>query len=164
MYLITPHTLALLPHYSIDHQTKVLETNQSILCKEPPLQLIKLNCLIGGSSYDGRKEAMTYHFGFKQRIPIAIFPQQNLYFFPTKSPEAPDCIWLSLANIRFIKRHENKTNVQFHNGYILTLEQSLYTVRKQHERAGMCKLMYEMGMMRNQTELYAEKGVSTYNY
>ncbi|MGJ9386229.1 competence protein ComK [Salipaludibacillus sp. CF4.18] len=81
-YKITNNTLALTPSYRFDSSTLVYETNNNLYVKQPSLEMIKTACLDGFANYDGRREA-AIQTGAKRKVPIAIYPNQDIYAFPT---------------------------------------------------------------------------------
>ncbi|RCW63395.1 competence protein ComK [Saliterribacillus persicus] len=126
------------------YQSKIIEVKQEVFIEQTPLEILKHNALINGSSYEGRRESVKYILGFEQKIPIPINIEKNIYLFPTSSPNEMDCIWVSSDAITEIKPvevgEEIKTRILFKFGKTLDLKESNYLIRTQWERAGMCKI------------------------
>ena len=83
-YKISLDTYALLPAFHIDYHTEAITREGIVPISQPPLRIIKENCLRYGSSYAGRRESVLYHLNFKQRTPIPIHPSKGIFAFPTK--------------------------------------------------------------------------------
>ncbi|MFC4402899.1 competence protein ComK [Gracilibacillus xinjiangensis] len=145
MYRISNNTLVILPYYDLTYQSKVIEKDKKVFITEAPLRVIRENCLHYGSSYEGRKQSVTYHLGYTQKLPIPIHPATLIYAFPTQSPVSYDCIWLFYQGIRGIRPLEtnSKTAIQFINGTEFILAQSYHTIHTQFERTGMCKVIFD---------------------
>ncbi|WP_163538998.1 competence protein ComK [Gracilibacillus sp. YIM 98692] len=147
-YQITHQTLAILPAYEMEFQAKVIEFDQEILIQQTPLDIIKQNCKDGGSTYEGRKQAVYHHLNFKQKTPIPIHPIHYIYAFPTKSPTDHDCVWLFFYNIKKVtpaspeSNEHAQTMILFHSGQQLALTESPYTIQKQYDRTGMCTVVF----------------------
>ena len=61
---------------------------------------------------------------------------KNLIFFPTTSPIDDDCSWISLKNIKsYSKLTSTKTQVEFKNGKVLTVDISYNSFNNQVMRA-----------------------------
>lgn len=90
-YEVNRSTVALLSVAHIDYCTIVLEENRQLYVRKTPTQIVKASCLEGGSTYDGRRTAIRYRTGSKQKVPIPINPRENIFAFPTHSPKAFEC-------------------------------------------------------------------------
>ncbi|MDX8047132.1 competence protein ComK [Gracilibacillus sp. S3-1-1] len=146
-YRITENTLAILPTDNAPNRTKIIEMEQDVYHTSSPSQIIRENCLHYGASYEGRKQSINYHLHYHQKVPIAIFPKRDLYAFPTESPRNKNCIWLLFHGVNDIQVEGNDASgmatVQFINGRRLVLNVSVYTMRAQYERAGVCRGVFE---------------------
>jgi len=144
-YMIHEATMALLPAACIDYDTIAIEKNHKRYIRKTPHQLIKTACLEHCATYEGRREAVMHHTGFKRKVPIPINPSQNLFTFPTHSPTDFKCSWIFYHHVLTIlpapASTENvsvRTTVVFHNGQKLPLNVSHHVFEKQMERTGMC--------------------------
>src|SRR5690625_4575400 len=91
-FQISPNTLAIVPAKEIEFYSYVLENNATYKVKKTPLQLIKSACFnIGWSPFDGKRDAVSRHTGFKQKVPIPISKTLAIYAFPTHAIKSPDC-------------------------------------------------------------------------
>ncbi|RFB18204.1 competence protein [Bacillus sp. HNG] len=144
-YEINPDTLALLSIAHIDYATIVLEGHQMLYVKKTPLQLIKTACLEGGSTYEGRRKAVTHLTGAIQKVPIPINPRRKIFAFPTQSPNAFECNWIIYHHIKAIvstQNHQTQSIIQFKNHYELPMNESHYLLQKQYTRTAMCVLQF----------------------
>lgn len=145
-YDINEHTLALLPAKHIEYQTKVLEQDRELYVRMTPLEIVKYTCYNEWCTYEGRRDAVTYHTNFKRKIPIPINIQKQIYIFPTDSPSDFDNIWISLNHIIHTKKSTQdakKSIVFFSNKTKLTINISHYSLRKQIDRTFECKFRIE---------------------
>ena len=147
-YQITSRTMALLSVAHMEYSTIVLEVDRQLFVRLTPIQIIKASCLDGGSTYDGRRSAVTHHTGSKQKVPIPIIPHDDIYAFPTHSPTAFGCNWLFFNHVKYISTFtppgetSRQSSITFHNGQSITLNESHYVLNKQMERTAMCILCF----------------------
>ncbi|PKG25273.1 competence protein ComK [Niallia nealsonii] len=140
-YEINDQTLALKPSFHHKYSTIVLEGDQKLFIKQTPLQLIQQAALKGGSDYNGRRKSLIYLTGIKKKIPIPLYPQKNIYAFPTHSPNHINCHWIFFHQVESIQKHPTSTysaKIIFKNGQELLLEESLYLLEKQMYRTWLC--------------------------
>jgi competence protein ComK len=141
-YEINKETMALVSVNHFDYDTIVYETNRILYVKQRPIEMIKEGCLDGGSTYDGRRLAVIRLTGAKHKIPIPIQPNQNIYAFPTHSPDLYECSWIFYHHIRTILPHPtdySQSQILFKNGQDpLTLELSYASLEKQLHRTSYC--------------------------
>ncbi len=144
-YEINKDTVVLMPARHIDYETIVLERNAKFYVKKTPLELIRAACLEGGSTYEGRREAVIALTGSQNKVPIPIEPLQHIYAFPTHSPKQFDCCWLFYHHVKSMKPHpksSSKTLVTFKNSRELTVPVSYYSLEKQMLRTSQCILRF----------------------
>ncbi len=139
---INPLTVAVLPMefkgdkiyskvYQLDEETELFTPIK-------PLELIKNACKIYGSSYEGRKDGARHIVGITHKIPIAIDPTNSVYFFPTTSPNNPQCAWISYEHIRAYKEIDStNTLVTFRNNKAIVIPISRYSFDSQVKRAAL---------------------------
>ncbi|KGA98671.1 hypothetical protein AJ85_00275 [Alkalihalobacillus alcalophilus ATCC 27647 = CGMCC 1.3604] len=147
-YEPTNETLYIRPSFSIDHEAYVKEMQQNYKIKQPPNQIIHTACLDGGASYDGRKSAVIHNTGIQSKIPIPINPNQNLYAFPTHSPQSVDNIWIFFHNVYIYKKHPTDSTqsiIQFVNRETLTVPISFATLERQMHRTAYCVFRFGDG-------------------
>lgn len=146
-YEVNEDTMALLSVAHIDFCTIVLERNCILYANQSPTKIIKAACIGGFSTYDGRRQAISFHTGSKQKVPIPINPRDNIFAFPTHSPESFECNWIFYNHVRYIKTvnppSENRQSIiEFKNGQQITLNESHYILKKQMERTARCILCF----------------------
>jgi len=143
-YISNQQTLALVPDHTDPNQTIVYEGERQIHVKQKPLDIIKTTCLEYFTSYIGIREAVQHQVGIERKIPLPISPHQNIYTFPTLSPENPECIWLfyhhihRITPITFTQENPFQSLISFQNGIELPLNVSHYILEKQMYRTEMC--------------------------
>lgn len=145
MYRISAKTLAIIPHYDLSYQAKVIETEQEVLSTETPLTIIRENCIHYGASYEGRKQSVRHHLDFHQKTPIPIHPPRHMYAFPTKAAKSYDCCWILFEQVSRITSQDDpgKSIIHFKNGHTLHLNESVYSMKKQYDRTGMCAVVFQ---------------------
>jgi competence protein ComK len=103
-------------------------------------EIIKKSCIYFGASYEGRKEATKRLIGITHKVPIAISSHNFIHFFPTTSPNSPECIWISYEHVVFHERADSKhTNVTFSNKNIYTIPVSFSSFENQLLRTALLK-------------------------
>jgi competence protein ComK len=122
-YEINPSTMIILPQiYGKKIYSRIFEVEDEFLSPFKPFDIVKKSCGYFGSSYEGRKDATKDIIGVTHKVPIVIDPTNLLYFFPTTSPNNPDCIWISYEHIAAHHRTDpSHTKVVFGNKHTLIL-------------------------------------------
>jgi len=147
-YEIHNGTVAILSAAAVEYSTIVLEPDQTLYSRKTPLQLIKDACLEGGSTYDGRREAVTHLTGAQNKVPIPINPREHIYAFPTHSPQLFECNWLFYHHIRRIQPKPKTPGVSIitfkDRKEPLTLDVSYNTLQKQIQRTAYCIVRFSM--------------------
>ncbi|MEC1771891.1 competence protein ComK [Schinkia azotoformans] len=144
-YEVNRSTMALLSVAHIDYCTIVVEENQVFYVRKTTTEIVKASCLEGGASYEGRRKAIRYRTGSKQKVPIAINPGENIYAFPTHSPKAFECNWIFFNHVKYIStihlpNKETKSRILFKNGLHIDMNESRYILEKQMKRTAICIL------------------------
>jgi competence protein ComK len=137
-YEISPTTLFILPAYHPTYASKIIDLQGEYLCKETPIKLIEKACLEGGSSLEGRRKALRHKLSFHQYPPIPINPLEDIYAFPTCSPESYDCIWIFYEHIQSFQPKPQSTVVTFRNHQTLEVPVSIAVIKKQISRTESC--------------------------
>lgn len=137
------------PTYELSEHTIVLEGDQTLSIQLTPLQLIQQAAIKGESDYTSRRKSMTYLTGIKKKIPIPLYPQKNIYAFPTHSPNHQNCHWIffhQADSIQKLPKSKNSiyaTKIIFKNGQELLLTESVQKIEKQMYRTWLCmKLLH----------------------
>ncbi len=138
-YEINEGTLAILPS---KNQSKVLEDKEEYIINSTPYEIMDHSCKYFGSSYEGRKEGTKAVLDINYKVPIIVENSKNIIFFPTNSPSASDCSWISLKNIKKIEEAEfNSTTILFNNDISILIPVSKRTIENQILRASRLDLI-----------------------
>ncbi|MFD1926899.1 competence protein ComK [Sporosarcina siberiensis] len=123
--------------------THIVETDRVLKIALSPTELIDQNLRYFGSSFKGASQGSRAILGNVTMCPIVANEKLDFYWFPTKSPTSPNCIWFALHHI---DRHESickkKTKVFLSNGTTLDIELSAYSFERKIQRA--YKLKYKI--------------------
>ncbi len=140
--------MALLSASHLDYEVIALEEHQKLFVRKTSIDLIKSACLDGGSTYEGRRTAVTHQTGSKQKVPIPVNPLHHIFAFPTHSPRAHECNWIFYHHVHTIQAHSSPEDasiqsiITFKNGQQLPMEESPYILEKQMQRTAMCILRF----------------------
>jgi competence protein ComK len=140
-YRINENTLALLPAKKLEYGTTVIEMYRNVRVRKTPLQLIKATCYDHWCTYEGRRHAVIHHTKFKKKVPIPINTAKGIYFFPTHSTKSHENHWLShqhIVEIATCTTYPENTLVEFENGVKVSLNVSVYVLKKQMQRTFEC--------------------------
>jgi competence protein ComK len=141
-YEISPHTLAILPAYHETYQSRILDLQGEFYSTIPAIKLIEQACLEGGSSLEGRKRALQYKKSFHQCPPIPINPIEDIYAFPSCSPDSYNCNWLFYEHIQYYQPKQANTLITFHNQIQLEVQISKAIMDKQMARTESCIVLF----------------------
>ena len=132
-YIITEKTLALLP---IDKKTRVLEWEKDFIIEEKIIQIIEHNCILNGSTLEGRRKGSSYLIGASYKPPIIIDEMKRIILVPTLSNKNPNCKWFVLDNIlKYYINSSNRVVIMFKNDQKLELDLCYTNFDKQVLRA-----------------------------
>lgn len=139
-YEINEGTLAVI---SLENsKSKILEDKNEYIIDNKAFDIMDYSCKYFGSSYEGRKEGTKAILNIDYKVPIVVESSSNLIFFPTTSPSADDCSWISLKDIHNFKEVENQcTEITFNNGIKITIPVSKRMIENQVLRASRLDLM-----------------------
>jgi competence protein ComK len=141
-YEINKETMALIPAKHFDYETIVLESNQTLYIKQRPMEMIKAACLEGGSTYEGRRKAVIYQSVAQHKVPIPIHPAEQIFAFPTHSPDLYECHWLFYHHVKSItpdpKTPRNSIITFTNHGEPLIIDVSHNSLEKQLQRTSFC--------------------------
>ncbi|SDC77819.1 competence protein ComK [Terribacillus halophilus] len=143
---LTPLTMAILPKLLENGQPgcEVLETENSSTFRTSPSKFIDLACKFYGSSLKGRQAGVKEICGITHKAPISIDPVSGMYFFPTSSPLAHTCSWISHSHIKRIEAAAHQcTNLTFKNGDTLTLDVSYGSMMNQVQRTAQYRFLLD---------------------
>jgi competence protein ComK len=116
-YEINPFTMFIKPvSYGSKLFTQIFEIEDEFLSPYKPIEIIEKSCEYFGATFKGKKEGSTLLTGVTHKVPIVIDSMNFIYFFPTTSPNRPECIWISPDHILRHQRHSpTETFVTFQN-------------------------------------------------
>lgn len=143
-YLINERTMALESIADEKYGTRVYESGRdAFYVVERPLELIKVACLHGRASYEGRIDAVKFLMNYHNKVSVPIDPQRGIIACPTHSSKSFACSWLFLTHVRTIIQVSNHTTiVVFHDGQELSLNVSRYIIEQQLNRASRCFIIF----------------------
>jgi len=132
-YIITEEIYALIP---IGKKTKIIEKDRITIINETPAEVVSINCIINGSTLEGRQKGSSFLIGTNYKPPIIINDRKNIILIPTHSIRNSECIWVNLNSIlSYDKNNDNTTILEFKNKKKLNLKVSYSIFDKQVLRA-----------------------------
>ncbi|WP_183163857.1 competence protein ComK [Alteribacter keqinensis] len=152
-YEVGYQTLALLPHADMIYQAKAVELDRTVYVAQPCIKIIEYACLSGGSSFNGRRDAVLFHTGFQKRVPVPLSVSHRICAFPTQSPHIHECAWIFSQHLKKVSEIEEKdsppkqkkkphSRVHFSTGKHLDLNVSKHVLDKQMTRASHCMSLF----------------------
>ena len=139
-YEVSKGTLAIVPNN--EESSLVYEDEERYIIKEKPFKIMEDSCKYFGSSYNGRKESAKSILGAEYKVPLVLEESSNLVVFPTTSPRAEDCAWISLKHVKRIKRIDStSTKIIFNNDREIIVPVSFRSVENQLSRASRLDLI-----------------------
>lgn len=139
-YEVNNGTLAIVPND--ENSSVIYEDEERYIIKEVPFKIMEDSCRYFGSTYKGRKDGAKEILGAEYKVPIIVEDSTNLIIFPTTSPLADDCVWISLKRVKkFEKIDFNNTKLIFDNDIELIVPCSYRTVENQISRASRLDLI-----------------------
>lgn len=135
-YAVNVMTMIIKPMHDEDQLcSRIIQQDGEFLSPFKPSNVIKMNCLDNGSSFEGTVSGSRHLLGGYQKVPVMICSENQIYFFPTASPEHADCIWINPLHIQHYKKFDKKTTlVIFKNNQSMKIPVSLYTFHNQYQR------------------------------
>ncbi|MDL4842854.1 competence protein ComK [Aquibacillus rhizosphaerae] len=92
----------------------------------------------------GRQEGTKNVCGITHKSPISIDHSSGMYFFPTSSPQNPNCSWISHSHIDQINRApDHCTTIIFKNGRTVTLPVSHGSMQNQVQRTAQFRYLLQ---------------------
>ena len=123
---------------------KVVENGNQYIIDATPFAIIERSCEYFGSSYEGRKLGTKMLLGITHKSPIIVEESKGIIFFPTKSPDKEDCIWVNLAQIeKFYEVDERNSAIEFKNGDVLECDTSIGSLSNQIMRSTRLKFILD---------------------
>lgn len=145
-YVINANTIVLIPAKKVDYQTTVYETDSVKRIMKTPFEIIKDSCIHYWTTYEGRKQAVYHHTKYKQKTPIPIHLEKEIFFFPTHSPLHHNSHWFSVKHVGNMKHMGKKreTLVHLSNGKSLKVDVSAQSFMRQIERTLHCLFLMKV--------------------
>jgi competence protein ComK len=141
-YEFSKGTLAIVPND--EHSSLVLEDKDRYIVQNKPFQIMEDSCSYFGSSFEGRKEGAKSILGAEYKVPIVVQDSSNIIAFPTTSPYAADCCWISLRRVSNIYKVDNfNTKILFDNNEEIIVPCSFRSVENQLSRASRLDLVLQ---------------------
>ncbi|MEK4023667.1 competence protein ComK [Mammaliicoccus sciuri] len=162
-YVVNKGTSVIYPDYTDEGklQSVVMENSELYKVDQKPTTLIDHNLRYYGSSLRGANESSRLILGNVMMSPVVINELLNLFFFPSKSPYKPDCIWFALYHIQdYIGISKKRTSVRFINGARILVDLSYSSFNSRYEKA--CKHKKEIEGRTNQLLIYESNRTATY--
>lgn len=139
-YEISKGTLAIVPNEK--NGSLVYEDNYRYVIPQTPFSIMEDSCKYFGSTYEGRKQGAKEILGAEYKVPIVVEDADNLIVFPTTSPLAEDCCWISLKKVHKIYEiDQTHTRIVFDNNQEIIVECSYRSVENQISRASRLDLI-----------------------
>ena len=139
-YEINKGTLAILPEEN--GSSLVFEDEERYIVNEKPFNIMDESCKYFGSSYEGRKEGSKSILGAEYKVPVVVEDSTNLIVFPTTSPYADDCIWISLKRVSNIYKIDAcNSKIVFDNNKEIIIPCSFRSLENQLSRASRLDLV-----------------------
>jgi len=133
-YEISKGTLAIVPNE--ENNSLVYEDNERYIIYQKPYQIMEESCKYFGSTYKGRKDSAKSMLGAEYKVPIIVEDTNSLILFPTTSPTAEDCVWISLKRVKNIEKVDSfNTRIIFDNDREIIVPSSFRSVENQLSRA-----------------------------
>lgn len=124
--------------------SRVIEGRESFLVDMPPKSLINYSLLFYGSSLQGAIKGSKMILGNTSMTPLKINGRQGLYWFPSISPQNPDCVWLSLIHIVDSEAfNDNSTKVIMAYGHTIIIEMKKARFLAKYQRTHYLKSVIE---------------------
>lgn len=150
-YIMNETTIGMIPARKIEYDTIVIEGENLLYIRQTPLDIIKQSCIHYWSTYEGRREAVMHHTGFKEKVPIPINPKRGIIAIPTHGIKHIDCCWLMHDHILHYEPIKNdpkyKTTVIFTNRRNIKLDVSIRSFQTQIKRAFEIKYRMEKELL-----------------
>ncbi|MBQ9019523.1 MAG: competence protein ComK [Bacilli bacterium] len=139
-YEVSKGTLAILPNEK--NSSLVYEDDERYIIHQSPFEIMEESCKYFGSTYEGRKNGAKNMLGAEYKVPIIVEDSSNLILFPTTSPQAEDCVWISLKRVEKIEKIDNiNTKIIFDNKREIIVDSSYRTIENQLSRASRLDLI-----------------------
>lgn len=151
---ITPLTMAILPK-PIENGylgSLILEENEEFIVNSAPSKLVDVACKFFGSSLHGRQTGTKEVSQMTHKLPISIDPASGMYFFPTTSPNNPNCAWIAHTHIESVDKAVNQqSRLNFRNGEHIIIDVSFGSLMNQINRTAQYRYILDNRLERLQS-------------
>ena len=106
-YEINEETMAVIS--TAKGKTKIIEEHHEYQINCDAYEVMDESCKYFGSSYTGRVSGAKKMLGYEYKVPIIVEESKQLIFFPTISPQAEGCCWISLKHFQSLQETAGKT-------------------------------------------------------
>jgi competence protein ComK len=135
--------------------TQVFEAEDEFISPFKPLDIVKNSCEYYGCDYESRKKGTSHIIGYSRKLPIAIEPTYNIFFFPTTSPTRSDCSWISYDFVKeYCRVAPQQTLITFQNNQTHLFASPYSTIETQVLRTSRLKAMLMQRIQSNERKLY----------
>ncbi|WP_164218418.1 competence protein ComK [Virgibacillus sp. YIM 98842] len=134
VYTITYQTKAIMHKESSYYRSWILEGERERFVLHKPEKIIEHNCLIYGTTMEGRKTAVQSILKSARKLPIPVSPEKGFYMIPTTSTRKKDCVWLAYHHIKSYEQRDDKTYISFYDGTGLFVNISEFAFDMQYKR------------------------------
>lgn len=142
-YVIKPKTIAIIPKYDKNGYlySIVIEGRLIYLVDMTPNKIMEYSLLHFASNLKGANSGSRFILGNISMCPIKISSKLDIFWFPCKSPNQEDCIWLAHGHVVDYKQiDKNLTQIYLSYGHSVTVEMNKTNFEKKYDRA--TKLRY----------------------
>ncbi|MDZ5784094.1 competence protein ComK [Marinococcus luteus] len=144
-YEVNENTMAIVPNFEGEAKSIIWEKDGArIPASCTPTAIIKRGCLRGGSSFEGRSEAVKHYLHIRKKLPVPVNPSEGIYAFPISSLRDPENIWIFYNHVQpgqFVTSDDG-TLIQFTDGTSLPTKASTFMIQQQLFRTGHCQSMF----------------------
>ncbi|WP_183254382.1 competence protein ComK [Anoxybacteroides tepidamans] len=140
-FIVSRYTMAILPHPFHDRlYSKVIEEDGEYIVKMKPIDIIARSCQYYGANLKGRRDGTKEIIGITHKAPIAIEPLNEIYVFPTTSPNDARCVWISHMHVlKYEPSRGERTTVYFKNERSICLDVSYHSFVNQLYRTAQLR-------------------------
>lgn len=150
MHIITKDTVALIQEKTGYYNTRIIQGHEKLYSINTAEKILEENCHRYGSSYLGRLNYSKTILKNNSKLPIPVFPEKGIFFFPTTSSRKEDCVWLSYYHIKDYEPSGTITRVYFLNGIIKLINVSFYQFDSQMNRMARVIAQYHFPFYNNE--------------
>jgi len=163
-FVMKRETMVFIPKYDAQGNlcTDVLGTAETVKVTMNPTKLIDENLRYFGSSFQGACQGARAILGNITMYPIVVNEKLDLYWFPSRSPAHPNCVWFALHHVdKYEAFGKNRTKVTLSNGSNFFLDVGLSSFERKIQRAYTLKYKVEERTKLN--SIFVNESIVQYN-